>query len=151
MTVLWSGFGLGILALLLTSPAVAQEPEAAGRVKVASGTVVILRAGREMPARPGLVVLEHDGLRTGDDGRLGITLKDDTRISLGPSTEVRLSQYMYAPSENRLGLVLRIMRGVAAYVSGRIAKLAPDAIRLEAPGAIVGVRGTSLVIHVGAP
>jgi hypothetical protein len=33
-------------------------------------------------------------------------------------------------------------------VAGRIAKLAPDAVRLETPAAIVGVRGTSLVIRV---
>ena len=32
--------------------------------------------------------------------------------------------------------------------AGRIAKLAPDSIRLETPAAIVGVRGTSLAIRV---
>ena len=28
-----------------------------------------------------------DALKTGSDGRIGVTLKDDTRISLGPNTE----------------------------------------------------------------
>jgi hypothetical protein len=37
---------------------------------------------------------------------------------------------------------------MAAYVSGRIAKLSPDAVRLETPGAIVGVRGTTLALAV---
>jgi hypothetical protein len=37
---------------------------------------------------------------------------------------------------------------VAVYVSGRIAKLAPDAVRLETPAAIVGVRGTTLALRV---
>jgi hypothetical protein len=36
-------------------------------------------------------------------------------------------------------------------VSGRIAKLSPDAVRLETPSAILGVRGTQMVIRVGAP
>jgi len=45
-------------------------------------------------------------------------------------------------------LVLKFVQGAAAYVSGRIAKLAPDSIRLETPAAIVGVRGTSLAIRV---
>jgi hypothetical protein len=35
-----------------------------------------------------------------------------------------------------------------AYVSGRIAKLSPDSIRLETPSAIVGVRGTRMAISV---
>jgi hypothetical protein len=89
-----------------------------------------------------------DGLRTGADGRIGITLKDDTRISLGPSSEVRLERFNYAAADGSLGLVLKIVRGVAAYVSGRIAKLSPDSVRLETPTAIVGVRGTSLAIRV---
>jgi len=37
---------------------------------------------------------------------------------------------------------------VAGYISGRIAKLAPNAVKLETPAAIVGVRGTSLAIRV---
>jgi hypothetical protein len=45
-------------------------------------------------------------------------------------------------------MAMRFLRGVAVYVSGRIAKLAPDSIRLETPSAIVGVRGTTLAINV---
>ena len=108
----------------------------------------IVRAGELVPAHAGQVVCEADGLRTGPDGRVGITLKDDTRVSLGPSSEVRLDRFMYAPADGQLGFVLKVVRGVAAYVSGRIAKLAPDSIRLEAPQAIVGVRGTTLALRV---
>jgi hypothetical protein len=46
--------------------------------------------------------------------------------------------------------VLNFVKGVAAYVSGRMAKLAPDAVRLETPAAIVGVRGTTVAIKVGS-
>jgi len=139
----------GALALVLAAaPAFAQEAAAAGRIKIASGSVFIVRAGAQVPAQAGQVVFEADTLRTGADGRLGITLKDDTRISLGPTSEVRLDQFTYAPADGRFGFVLRVVRGVAAYVSGRIAKLAPDSIRLETPAAIVGVRGTTLAILV---
>jgi hypothetical protein len=79
---------------------------------------------------------------------LGITLKDDTRLSLGPSSEVRLDRFLFVPAEGRLGLVLNVVRGVMAYVSGRIAKLAPDSIRLGTPAAVVGVRGTTLALRV---
>jgi hypothetical protein len=141
------------LALLLTgSPAFAnsgQQPGGteAGRIKIAQGSVVIVRGGATIAAQPGQVVYEADALRTGVDGKLGLTLKDDTRLSLGPSSEIRLDRFAYAPAEGRLGVVLKVVRGVAAYVSGRIAKLAPDAVRLETPAAIVGVRGTTVVIR----
>jgi len=141
------------LAVMATSPtpavAQAQPPDsaAAGRIKIASGSVFIVRAGATIPAQAGQPVFEADTLRTGADGRLGVTLKDDTRLSLGPSSEIRLDRFAYAPAEGRLGVVLNVVRGVAAYVSGRIAKLAPDAVRLETPAAIVGVRGTTVVIR----
>jgi hypothetical protein len=92
--------------------------------------------------------MQADSLRTGDDGRIGIMLKDDTRVSLGPDSEVRLERFVYAPAEGNLALALKFVRGAMAYVSGRIAKLAPDSIRLETPAAIVGVRGTTLAIRV---
>jgi hypothetical protein len=129
-------------------PAFAQEPPAAGRVKIASGSAFIVRGGAEIQAEAGQVVFQADSLRTGADGRIGITLKDDTRVSLGPSSEVRLDRYAYAPANGQVGFVMNVVRGVIAYVSGHIAKLAPDSIRLETPAAIVGVRGTTLALRV---
>lgn len=141
----------GILVALLfafTTPALAQERAPAGRIKVASGVAFIVRDGAQIPAQAGQVVFEADGLRTGADGSVGVTLKDDTRVSLGPSSELRLERFLYAPSDGAFGLVLKFVHGAATYVSGRIAKLSPDSIRLETPAAIVGVRGTSLAIRV---
>lgn len=123
------------------------QPAAAGRIDRLAGTAVILRAGAQVPLKAGDTVLETDVLRTGPDGRIGVTLKDDTRLSLGPASEVRLEKFLYTPAEGKIGLGLRVVRGLVAYVSGRIAKLAPDAVRLETPAAIVGVRGTTLVIQ----
>jgi hypothetical protein len=131
-------------------PAFAQTPTAAGRIKIATGAATIVRQQTEIPAKAGAFLLETDTLRTGADGRLAVTLKDDTRLSLDPNTEVRLDRFLYAPAEGRFGLVLNVVRGLVAYVSGRIAKLAPDAIRLETPDGIVGIRGTHLAIRVGA-
>ena len=90
-------------------------------------------------------------MKTGPDGRLGITLKDDTRVSLGAGSEMRVSRFAYAPAEGRLGLVLSVFGGAVAYGSGRIAKLSPDSIRLETPAAVMGVRGTTLALRVTAP
>ena len=133
--------------VLAATPAFAQQT-AAGRVKVVSGVAYIVRGGEAVPVQVGQPVYESDGLRTGPDGRIGVTLNDETRVSLGPNSEVRLDRFAYAPSEGRLGFVLQMLQGVASYVSGRIAKLSPDSVRLEAPAAIVGVRGTTLAMRV---
>jgi len=137
-----------LLFVLMAEPAFSQQPKDVGRIKVVTGSAFIIRAGALVPAQAGQAVFQADSLRTGDGGRIGITLRDDTRLSLGPNSEVRLDRFAYAPAESQVGFVLRIVRGVVAYVSGRIAKLSPDSIRLETPAAIVGVRGTTLAVRV---
>jgi hypothetical protein len=147
-------FGLrtsaGVLTIVLAvaTPVLAQQPIPAGHVKIASGSAFIVRQDVSVAARPGEPVFATDALRTGADGTIGVTLKDDTRLSLGPSSEVRLERYVYAPGEGGFEMVLKFVRGASAYVSGRMAKLAPDSIRLETPSAIVGVRGTTVAIRV---
>jgi hypothetical protein len=142
--------GFLTIVVLTTTPVYAQQPAAAGHIKVVTGSAFIVRQNTTLPAKPGDAVYAIDTLKTDADGTLGMTLMDDTRLSLGPSSEVRLERYVFAPAEGGLGMVLNFVRGVAAYVSGRMAKLAPDAIRLETPAAIVGVRGTTVAIKVGA-
>ena len=140
--------GLFALIVAAAAPAAAQEIAPAGHVKKVSGDAFIVRRDTAVPARAGDAVYASDALRTSTGGAIGVTLMDDTRISLGPNSEVRLERYVFAPAEGGLGMVLNFVRGVAAYVSGRIAKLAPGSIRLETPSAIVGVRGTTVAIRV---
>jgi hypothetical protein len=134
--------------VIAAAPAFAQQPSPAGRIKVVSGEAVVVRGGASIPAHSGVAVFASDSLRTGNDGRVGVTLADDTQVSIGPRSEVRLDSFLYEPTQGQLGLVLQFIRGTAAYVSGRIAKLAPDAVRLETPAAIVGVRGTTVAVQV---
>ena len=134
--------------IIAAAPAFAQQPSPAGRIKVVAGDAVIVRGTSTVPAQNGAAVYQSDSLRTGKDGRVGITLSDDTQVSIGPGSEVKLDSFVYDPGQGQLALVLKFIRGTAAYVSGQIAKLAPDAVRLETPAAIVGVRGTTLGIEV---
>ena len=137
-----------LFVLLLAAPAAAQAPSPAGRVKLVSGTAFVVHGGQRMAAAVGTPVFEEDSLTTGADGRIGVTLRDDTRLSVGPQTTIEINRFVYAQSDSQFAFVLRVVRGVVAYVSGRIAKLSPDAVRLETPSAIIGVRGTRLVIQV---
>lgn len=144
----WSVAAVLLVIGVAATPAVAQERPVAGRIKVAAGSAFVVRDGAQVPAQVGQVVFESDSIRTGGDGKMGVTLNDDTRLSLGPNSELKLERFTYAPAESGFGLVLKFVRGAATYVSGRIAKLAPDSIRLETPAAIIGVRGTTLAINV---
>ena len=79
------------------APAFAQQPTPAGRIKVVSGDAVIVRGASTVPAQNGVAVYQSDSLRTGKDGRVGITLSDDTQVSIGPGSEVKLDSFVYDP------------------------------------------------------
>src|SRR5258708_14106586 len=114
-------FAAMVLMGTATTALAQQSQSAAGRIKIASGAAFIVRAGALVPAQPGQVVFEADALRTGADGRLGITLKDDTRVSIGPASEVRVDRFGFAPADGRMGLVRNVARRVMGYLPERTA------------------------------
>src|SRR5262245_22177585 len=81
-----------------------------GFVKIVEGTATVARGDQTLPARPGLALEEGDVLRTGADSHLGVVLRDDTRISLGPDTELRIDRFVYAPAKGQLALVVKMAR-----------------------------------------
>jgi hypothetical protein len=138
-----------ICALLLgTNLAAAEDARPIGLVKTASGEAFILRDGRRLAAHPGLDLMLGDQLSTGKKGALGVILRDDTVISLGPATQTRLEQFAFDPAQGNLALVLRVSRGLIEYLSGKISKLAPGSVRIETPVATLGIRGTHLLARI---
>jgi hypothetical protein len=119
-----------------------------GLVKTTTGEASILRDGRLAAAQPGYPLLQGDVLLTGPKGTMGVILRDDTILSLGSSTETRLEQFAFEPAEHKLGMVVRVAKGLIGYLSGRISKLAPGSVRLETPVATLGVRGTYLYARI---
>jgi hypothetical protein len=79
---------------------------------------------------------------------LGVTFKDSTVMSFGPSTELTVDEYLYAPAQSSLRLDVNLLKGTLNYVSGVIAKLRPDAVSVKTPAGIIGVRGTQFVARV---
>ena len=139
---------VALVLVLVPFGAIAGASSPIGLVKVTEGMATVQRGDETLPARLGLALEEGDVLRTGADGRMGVVLRDDTRLSLGPESEIRIDRFLFAPAKGHLALVVKMARGVMAFVSGNIAKLSHDAVRVETPVAIVGVRGTQFLVKV---
>ncbi len=117
-------------------------------VQKVSGTAAIIRHGHAISAAVGLEIWEKDTLRTGPDGSIGVLFRDDTQLSLGPESALVIDQFVFAPRQEKLSIVLRMMTGTAAYLSGLISKLAPESAHIETPTASIGIRGTKFVVRV---
>ncbi len=136
-----------VVAVAAGLPAAA-EPTVVGSVKTAEGTCFVVRGETQFPVQAGERLFLADTLRTGANGRLGVILRDDTVLSLGPGTELSVERFTFEPARGELEMVLRMLKGMASYISGQIAKLAPDAVRFETPVATIGVRGTRFLARV---
>lgn len=138
--------GTALLILGMAASALAAD---AGRIKSARGSAWIERAGTRLPATVGAAVRPEDVVVTGADGALGITLADDSRLSIGPDTTLAIERFAFDPvtHEGRHEVFLR--RGTLAAVSGKVARHSPDAMKVRTPSAVLGVRGTEFVVRTG--
>lgn len=140
---------LGCLALSLSGQTLAAD-EDAGTVKVTKGSVLIQRGGQKIPAVPGSRVLLADRVVTGNDGSVGITLRDHTLLSAGPNSTLVLNQFTFDSTTHAGKIDASLKRGTLAVVSGKIAKATPESVQFRTPSAILGVRGTEFLIDAGA-
>ena len=140
------GFTAVLLFLAIAPASWAQA--FAGTVKKVTGEVVLRRGTERMPVHEGLHLLPHDTLETPAGGSVGFILRDGTRVSMGASTSVEIDRYLFEPGEGKLGMLLRLVRGVMVYISGKMAELSPDSVKVETPVGVVGLRGTELGISL---
>lgn len=117
-----------------------------GQVKTSKGQVSIERGGQVLPCPVGTRLESADVLRTGADGSVGITMADDSLISAGPNSVLSLDRYEFDSTTHRGRFDTTLRKGSLSVVSGRIAKQAPEAMSVRTPSAILGVRGTELVV-----
>ena len=102
-----------------------------------------------MPASARTKLLAGDTLTTGSGGSMGVILRDNSTLSLGPESRIVIETFLCSPHEGKFGLLARITRGTMAYLSGLIGKLAPGSARFETPMASIGIRGTRFAVKVG--
>lgn len=141
--------GVVLLGALVPGAAVAQA-QVAGRVKTVSGEAWITGAdGARSALEVGSPVASGDSIETGENGSVGITFRDETRLSIGPGSQVAVDEFLFAPDAGELSFAARIARGTLYYVSGAIARLAPERVTVATPEGTVGIRGTAFLVRVG--
>jgi hypothetical protein len=137
-----------MIAVMAAALAVAAHANEVGQIKTARGEVHVERNGQRMPAAPGMSVRALDRLVTGEDGAVGVTLTDDTRISAGPSTVLEIERYRFNSTTHDGEFDASLKKGSLAVVSGKMVKQTPGSMRVRTPSSIMGVRGTEFVVRV---
>ena len=135
----------GFMFAVLATCAAAQDY--AGVVKTAKGNVVAERGTVRVPLAAGARVNQGDRIVTGSDGFLGITMRDDTLLTLGPGSVLALDSYAFDPKTHDGNFLASLTKGVLSVVTGLIAKRSPDAFLVKTRVSTMGVRGTEFIVE----
>lgn len=120
----------------------------AGTIKISRGEATIARDGGTLPASVGSQVLVSDQIITGADGAVGLTLRDNTRLTAGPNTTLDLNKFSFDTTTHAGAVDASVQRGSLSVISGKIAKASPGTVRFSTPSVTLGVRGTEFIIEV---
>jgi hypothetical protein len=119
-----------------------------GIVRSLEGQATVTRGEQVFPAAVGTKLQVDDTLMTGSNGSMGVILRDNSTLSIGPGSSLVVRSFLFSPAEGKLGLLVRLSRGTMAYLSGLIGKLAPESALFETPVASIGIRGTRFAVKL---
>ncbi len=120
-----------------------------GQIKTVKGQVTIERKGASLPGQIGLLLEPMDVVKTGADGSVGITMRDNSLLSAGPNSILSLDRFDFDATGSQPGRFETVLqRGTLMVVSGRIAKQGPQSMTVRTPTAVLGVRGTEFAVEV---
>ena len=100
------------------------QPEASGSV---GGTLSV-----------GSGVHQNETVRTGSSGKAGLRFHDDSNLSVGPSSSVRLDKFVYDPNKGSGSTVIEATRGAFRFSTGGQNK---GEVKIKTPYGTLGMRG----------
>jgi hypothetical protein len=120
------------------TPAPAQER--IGRAAVIRNDVSQI-APRVMKISTGDEIFRDETVRTAADSDAKFVLRDDTNLSLGPGSTLKLDRAVFSGETNVGDVAVRLTSGAFRFVTGNSTK---ESYKIVTPLATIGVRGTTL-------
>lgn len=140
---------LGALMALTAMPANALV----GIVMTVEGQVNVISGKQECGLRYGLDLDEGDTVRTGEKSWAVLSLLDGAKITVRPSTEVRIEAYRFTANGEALQnfATLALAHGSLRVITGAIARGRNSGYRVRTPEVTLEMRGTDHdITHVAA-
>ena len=130
-----------------------QAAEVSGKIGYMSGALMAQRLdGTVKVMVPKSEVMEGDVLVTAQDSYAQVVMNDGTKMTLRPNSNLKIETYQFkqdAPQTDNA--VFRLLKGGFRTVTGLIGKRGnPDAYKLRAATATIGIRGTDFTSRLCA-
>lgn len=136
-----------IVVMLLFSP-LSKGDERIGLVKTSEPSAFVIRQGVESNLQIGAEIFKGDTIVTDSSGAVGIIFSDGAVLTLGPSGQLILEDFLFKPAEHKVSFLSRVVKGSVAFLSGAIGRISPESVQFKTPTATLGLRGTKILIEV---
>jgi hypothetical protein len=119
-----------------------------GRVLLVQGEVVIIHAEgvKAYKAKKNLPLYKGDIIITKSEGRIRLTLKDESILTLAPNTRLELNESVYDAKKKSRFSFLKMVMGKTRFVVKKTINFKRSEYKIKTPTAVVGVRGSDFII-----
>ena len=121
---------------------IANAGDLAGKVSRMRGVAVADRGGAQVTLIEGAVIYTEDVLTTGEDGRLEITLSDDTLLTLGENANLTVDAFVFEPDASKGTALLTVVKGAFRFTTGKLSGMKDKKVEVKTIFANLAVRGT---------
>ena len=101
--------------------------------------------GQARSLSPGSAVHANELIRSGEDSVGNLQFLDQSKLSVGPNSQVRLDKFVYDPDLSGGAIVVNLLKGTFRFMTGIAAK---PAYVIRTPAASITVRGTIFDVFV---
>ena len=129
-----------------TAPA--QAGEVIGHVLKMSGSASVIRNGVSVELNIGDPVQKGDVVQTGSNSSVGMTFIDGSAFGMSANARMVLNEMIFDPNGSSNSSLISLVQGTITFVAGQTAK--NGNMRVETPVATMGIRGTAVLVEIGA-
>ena len=121
-----------------------EDPQAIGKITTADGAVTVQRLDQTIQLNQGDFIYLNDIIES-NTSAVGIAFADETTMSVDPNSTMVIDDFVYDPENPTTGSMnANVLEGNFSFVSGQIAKVGADAMKVTTPVLTIGVRGTQV-------
>lgn len=134
---------ISLLVGLSSDGLCAEETDSVASVIAVRGDVqAINKKGESRKLKIKTPLFLKDTIKTGKRGRLQIMFKDKTIVSLGSTSEMKISEYVWDKEKGDGKITTEVKEGAFRVMGGLISKAVPKKFKTKTPVATIGIRGS---------
>jgi len=118
-----------------------------GVIGAFKGDANLVRNDEVLNISSGMKLQEHDTLTTQKEATVQLIMKDQTIITIGPSSNFQIDSYRFE-SDRDNSLDFSLKQGFFRAITGKIGKLSPERFKIHTKSATIGIRGTDFAAYV---